>query len=527
MCNSGDNVLTQKRDLISQAIYCLITACVVLMICSRSSFLYPFNIWDDANGFFTMGKSMIHGLVPYRDLFEPKGILLYVLYAMGYLMSHTTFGGVFIIEVFAAGASLFFALKILLLYLKKLTAYILTPIFAALVYSSRSFYWGGSAEEFMLPFFLCGMYLLLNHITFNSQKSMHICDIFWGGLCAGCILHIKFNSLGFFIGWVITVTVLVLMSDDTHKFRTLIQSSTAFLAGILIITVPVVVYFGIHDAIDDWIRCCFYDTIFIYSEPLPLKEHLIRAVKTVYYHILTNKRFFLLIIFGIGFDIIYALIKRNRREIFSCLAIILGFGFHLIGIFSGGIDLPYYPFPLSVFAIIGIARFGMIIEFLWTRVYSKKTSELKEHDSAKQKTMGWATVVLSVVLSMIICYIGSANTVDIGTEKEDLYIYKFRDYILSTGIQNPRLINMGFFDAGLYTLLDSVPECYYYQTTTMPIPDVWETQKEYVKTKRPDYILSCVGYLDFDTSGYKVVMKETDYSTGFETNYWLYEKISD
>lgn len=53
--------------------FCLVTAFAGLMICSRSSFLYPYNDWNDANSYFTMGKGMMNGLVIYRDLYDQKG----------------------------------------------------------------------------------------------------------------------------------------------------------------------------------------------------------------------------------------------------------------------------------------------------------------------------------------------------------------------------------------------------------------------------------------------------------------------
>ena len=54
-------------------LYSLLLAFVFLAVCSKSSFLYPFNDWYDANDFLTLGKGMLHGLVPYRDLYEQKG----------------------------------------------------------------------------------------------------------------------------------------------------------------------------------------------------------------------------------------------------------------------------------------------------------------------------------------------------------------------------------------------------------------------------------------------------------------------
>ena len=73
---------------------CMIAAAAVLAIGTKSSFLYPLNDWVDSNCFYTMGKAMVHGKVLYRDLYEQKGPLLYMLHAVGYLISPGSFTGV-------------------------------------------------------------------------------------------------------------------------------------------------------------------------------------------------------------------------------------------------------------------------------------------------------------------------------------------------------------------------------------------------------------------------------------------------
>ena len=102
-------------------------------------------------------------------------------------------------------------------------------------------------------------------------------------------------------------------------------------------------------------------------------------------------------------------------------------------------------------------------------------------------------------------------------------MFRMRDYIESRGKYEPVMINMGGLDAGLYTVLGSVPECYYFQSQPIPLEDVWDLQKGYVKSEHPDYVLSIVGPLDFDMSGYNVAVKDKGIADGVEFDYWLYE----
>ena len=55
---------------------------IILLLTSKNSFLYPLNDWVDENAFFTMGKSLMNGVVPYRDLYEQKGPLLYLIFGI-------------------------------------------------------------------------------------------------------------------------------------------------------------------------------------------------------------------------------------------------------------------------------------------------------------------------------------------------------------------------------------------------------------------------------------------------------------
>ena len=57
--------------------FALLVSFAVLTVCSKNSFLYPMNDWVDVNCFFTVGRGITHGLVPYRDLYDQKGPLLY------------------------------------------------------------------------------------------------------------------------------------------------------------------------------------------------------------------------------------------------------------------------------------------------------------------------------------------------------------------------------------------------------------------------------------------------------------------
>ena len=87
----------KKRRLLLLG-WSLISAAAVLVICSKSSPLYPMNDWVDVNCFFTVGRGIVRGKMPYLDLYEQKGPLLYLFFALAALLSGDSFLGVFLLE---------------------------------------------------------------------------------------------------------------------------------------------------------------------------------------------------------------------------------------------------------------------------------------------------------------------------------------------------------------------------------------------------------------------------------------------
>ena len=159
------------------------------------------NNWVDAQCFFTVGKAIGNGQVVYRDIFEQKGILLYFLHMLAYFVSHTTFIGVFILEVIAGTAFLFINIKILTLYTDVRFALFAGVLCSLSVYTARSFCEGDSAEELCLPLLAYALYLSVK--AFKTDKWITNKQLFCVGVVSACVLWIKYTMLGFFIGWII------------------------------------------------------------------------------------------------------------------------------------------------------------------------------------------------------------------------------------------------------------------------------------------------------------------------------------
>lgn len=494
-------ILTKEKLIIF--LWCILAAFCVLSICSRSSFLYPCNNWDDANSYFSMGKGMMNGLVIYRDLYDQKGPYLYLLYGIAYLLSNTDFLGVFFLEIISAAFFLYSGFKTICLFADKRAAWFLVPILAAASFISKSFYWGGAAEEFCLPMFGWSIYYLLNYLKNEYPQAPKRKDLIAVAVFAGITMQIKYTMLGFYFAWMLIVVIALLINKRWKEFFT---DCCLFLAVMAATAVPWIIYFGIHGALDDWFLAYVYNNLFLYSDlakgSVGLYDKIYTLAKILYWLILDNLSYFVFI--GIG--VAGALFRKNH--VLEKAALILLAGFLFVGIFVGGAQLPYYSIPFIALAIPGYCYVGMLLTVLLKKVVIRGQAI-------------WGGV-LPILLCVIIGYTGSMNVSFMDQSREDFYLYHFKEEVEKE--DNPTLLNVGCLDAGLYTISDIVPTCKFFQTNGIPYPFMFEEQKRYIKEGKTMFVLARDGYPERIGDHYELILEE-DYSWGIQSfTYYLFKR---
>lgn len=501
-----------RNGRIAAAVYLILSAFLIMMIATRSSFLYPCNNWNDANSYFSVGKALFNGKMPYRDVFDQKGMYLYFFYGLCYLISHTTFIGVFLFEVVLAAFDLFGICRILQLYVKKTTAHILSPLVLAVIVSSFSFYWGGSAEEVCFPFLIWGLYFSLDYFQNRYPKeAMGWKTILMNGILAGMVANIKFTVLGFFFAWMMCIAFSFLAKKD---FLGAVKGCLVFLAGMAIPFLPWVIYFAWNHGLYEWYWGYVHINVFVYSnlnEAGPgLFERIYVLSKLLYWVIRKNMIYFCFLIPGVLWNIL----GRGKKFLarFNTLALCF---FLFLGIYVGGSELPYYAFPLAVFTVLGFALLGRIFERIWAYVLAGRSAGIKNGKAA-----AGAVGVVTVVLSIGIIYAVSMNIPYMSEKREDLFLYKFKEIVEEA--EEPTLLNIGCLDAGLYTVCDIVPSCRWFQTQTLAIDDVLEEQERYIKEGQTTFVIARNDYPQVIFENYDLVSEALWYHEGQEFTYYLF-----
>ena len=490
--------------------YLLLCAFVLILLASRSSFLYPCNDWCDANSYFSVGKALFNGKMPYRDVFDQKGMYLYFLYGLAYLASHTTFAGVFLLEVILAAFDLFGICRILRLYVKESTALVLTPPVLAVTVASDSFYWGGSAEEICLPFLIWGLYFSLDYFRNHyPQEGMRPRILFLNGILAGVVANIKFTSLGFFFAWMMCIAFSFLVRKE---FWEAVKACLIFLLGMALPFLPWIIYFGINHGLYEWYYGYVYVNVFLYSnlngEGPSTGERIYTLSKLLYWVIRTNLIYFMFIIPGV----LWVFFGKGKKLLERLNLPALCF-FLFLGIYVGGSQLPYYALPLSVFTVLGFAFAGHLWEKIIERLWNRKVGS------------PWvaAASAISLVAGCVLIGFTSMNIPYMQEKKEDIFLYKFKEIVEET--PNPTLLNISCLDAGLYTVCDIVPTCRWFQTQTIQIIDeVLAEQERYIREGQTSFVLARDYYPDVIWENYELVGEEPWYQEDTEFTYYLFRR---
>lgn len=497
------------KDSRSKYFLFIISAALFLMLATRSSFLYVFNNWDDANSYFSMGKALFNGKIPYREVFDQKGMYLYFLYGLAYLASHTSFLGVYLIEVVAGSLDILGFYKILRLYVSEKVSVVLSPLSFLFLIVSKSFWWGGSAEELCLPLYIFALYILVKYFkTDYSERSMDLKSVFCAGLLAGIVANIKFTGLGFFFAWMMLSFISFLVHKKLLKG---IEACFVFLLGMFIPFVPWIIYFAIKNSLYYWYYGYVYINVFLYPNTSDggIYTFIYNEAKILYWLILDNLIYFIPVIIGLFFWTF-----GKKQKMLSRFAVPILFIFTFLGIFAGGRTLPYYSLPLSVFLIFGVAFLGSVIEIFLSGNHREKSLFIEAY-------------IVCNIAGMAMISLLSMNVQFLSQKEDDYFLFRFRDEVLQK--EDPTLLNIGCLDAGLYTLTDIVPNCRWFQTQTLDIPEKennpYYEQDRYVREALTDFVLARDTYPEHIFDNYNLIDKAEYSYSGYDFTYYLFEKI--
>lgn len=444
----------KRRDFL----FITILAFVAVTLFSTSSFLYSFNRWFDANCIYTVGKSIFCGKVPYRDLIDHKGFLLYFINGVGSLISFKSFFGMYILELVSGTVFLWTCYKTLLLFTTR-KVLCLMPFVALAAYGSICFEQGASAEEFCLPFLSISFYIGLRSVV--NRKMLTLREAFLLGVFASCVFWIKYTICGLFVGLWIGLCLFYLQNKLQGQ---LLKSIGCFCLGLVPVSAAIILYFALNHALSDMWMVYFYYNLFNYSmatEQCSVFEKLVNHELSGLLGFISNPVLGCMLIGSL----IGLYLRKDKKVLLFWLACLVCM---FLMLFVGRSNL-YTPLPL----VIG-TPFCLLLAM---RIFKRSTS-------VKKRTM-----YLTILLLIMVYCVGRNITKFKMIFERDCVALSISKLIMDGEEHAPTMIEYDIMDLGVYTLCGSVPDCKHFCRLNLLI-EQRTVQDDYIADCHPTYIIS-------------------------------------
>ena len=205
----------------------------------------PLNPWSkqlsdiDSAIFIYFGKAMHAGKLPYRDMFDHKGPLLWLIEYIGVALGRGSTTGIWFLELIA----MTFDIAMAYLCARK----VCRSRFISLLMTGLSFvpliaflYGGNLSEEWALPFIYASLYIYLDYLINDKLSFLRISA---AGACCGAVLSIRPNMIAVWAVFSLWILAGLLLKKEWKKAGLCV---TAFFTGCAAVVLPFVIYYAAY-----------------------------------------------------------------------------------------------------------------------------------------------------------------------------------------------------------------------------------------------------------------------------------------
>ena len=498
-----------ERKINSWLVYavCVVVTLVSLFCFAPNSPIYTFNSHCDYNWYLTMGRGIVAGKVPYRDLFEHKGPITYFVFAFASLFPEPRFA-VWVIEIICVSLFLFFGYRIARKFLSPWLSLLFIPIMM-MTLSTMCFSFGTRVEEFCLPIFAYGLLCFLDFIMDKRpatwQRSLAL------GICLGILFWVKFSMWEFFL---FPMLIWLIMNLVRRDWKTVSRSGLIMLGGLLIVTLPIIIYFGVNGAVGDLFEV-YFKVNFSYSGNIyGLTESQLRVqqILRVFSPLFLSPYVGIFLLLGI---IAFAVQYWRQKSGWLLLIAVVPTWF-MIGFICG---YGYYYLPLYAYEILGV-------------VYAIKlvANILRAVDCKVQKQWIKSVVLILVaILSYLLSFPFVSATVEINQPRENYAPLVVADIIAEynqTAEAPATLFCYYMADWGFYNACGIVPNVKYYAInnfTREEFPAMYESFDEIISEQKCDFVLATLEMYETNEllSSHYAPYFETKEDSKINFKYWV------
>ncbi len=278
--------MKDRNRLYLENVLMIIVAFFLSSLFGVNSPLHPWiggPVETDSGVFKTMALVMEHGYMPYRDSFDHKGPLLYILNWIGNRISQ--YRGIWLIEVLFLSICVFMIYKIARIECGILPSLITTLLSMSLLFSY--FEGGNFTEEYALPFITITLFISIDYLKNNKIGRGRLLI---AGVCLGAVLLLRPNMISVWLVFGVTILVSKIVADEKKE---LVDYVFFFLIGVISVVIPIIIWLAVNGCFTNFI----YDYIVFNMNYVSSEEEISLGTARV----LSFWHFFDSIIFMISF----------------------------------------------------------------------------------------------------------------------------------------------------------------------------------------------------------------------------------
>ena len=253
MLKDWKSLILKKKDSILCGLFCLLAATGFVLIASTSTsplyagyYAYGENAGGDSLQFQTIGKAWLDGSVPYRDTFDHKGPMIFLMDALGFALGGGARYGIVILQILSLAVVLWYAFKF---------AQLVTPrriwggalAVALLIALSYVYVEGNSVQEYCLPWLMASMYYIVRFLTGKSQQHAPKYALLYGVTLGWCLFSQVTNAVPIAAGILVVAIVLIWRKEWQNLGQNLLMG----LGGMALVAVPLMIYFALQGALGE------------------------------------------------------------------------------------------------------------------------------------------------------------------------------------------------------------------------------------------------------------------------------------
>ena len=201
--------------------------------------LFPANTLPperDSSVFLYMGREMLKGKIPYRDLFDHKGPLLYWLQAFGQWLTPGSFTGVWILELLHMAAAILFLYKACRALTDNIAAVCAALLVSFCICGWRLYQGGNFAEEYALPWISLALMVFYRFWRDGRYRKYEIILL---GAGFGAVVLLRVNMAAV---WLACIPAVMIRLVREKRFPELGGCVLLFTAGMCLMLLPAILW---------------------------------------------------------------------------------------------------------------------------------------------------------------------------------------------------------------------------------------------------------------------------------------------